>query len=526
MINGEGYYRSFHIQQKKPEESGKISSNNQDSFDVTNVNSNLTEFLDFLEYDISSNVQRCISNEKIKYIVRNKVTSAACTLQECKLENNLLSRCLKICTKKRLNEAKSLYSRKKNEISRKLKLIEHNLMRHILDYYCILLDELNETRYKLANENTENLLLRARYKFLRDLKYFSYHLNLETKGKVTLTILEHDSAQAKRCRKAIKENVNFARIIGPNIYDNIKVIQVFKLDHTLLSSALQSKATTAESGNIKGLFCLVPKSSLYTFCCYGLHSQKYSYSDFSNLETNFPGLFNCPWFLNSCENSFQNYNTCGVARQLSLSNLGFSNIKFSRFSTPLCNTTADSLQNKNSDNPLVSENDLEEGLIIALCRVLVCQLRTISSDITDLEIQQAINNKNDSIYSTKTEEYVLLNPQCVLPEFLMHVSYEINLFDKSNKIKTGTKSESSIETISSIVSWIPPQLVSNGINSSSSSDVGNLFTLNKFNSALKCKKQNQIDYVSLSQKNNDYASKENIVSDIEKTIQNFNKSVK
>ncbi len=523
MINGEGYYRSFYVQHKKNEASGKISSNNHDSVDVTNVSNNLTEFLEFLECDISSNVQRYVSSEKIKYIVRNKVTSAACTLQECKLENNLLSRCIKICTKKRLNEAKTLYYKKKNDVSRKLRLTEDNLMRHVLNYYCILLDELNETRYKLANENTENILFRARYKFLRDLKYFSYHLNLETKGKVTLSHLEHDSAQAKRCRKAIKENVNFARIIGPNIYDNIKVIQVFKLDHTLLSSALQSKATAAESGNIKGLFCLVPKSSLYTFCCYGLHPQKYSYSDFSDLETNFPGLFNCPWFLNS-ENSFQNNNTCGVARQLSLSNLGFSNIKFSRFSTPLCNTTASTFQNKNIDNSLVSENDLEEGLIIALCRVLVCKLRTISSDITESEIQQAINNKNDSIYSTKTEEYVLLNPQCVLPEFLMHVSYEINLFDKSKKIVT--KSESSIENISRIASWLPSQLVSDGINSSSSSDIGNLFTSNKFNSALKCKKYNKIDNVSLSQKNSNYTSKENIVIDIEKIIQNFNKSVK
>ncbi len=522
MINGEGYYRSFYAQQQKSEVANKPSSS-QEIIDVSNGNFNISEFLDFLDYDVSSKLQKYLYNEKIKVIVRNKVTSAACTLQECKLESNLLSHYIKICTKKRLYEAKSLYHKKKIDMNRKLKMAENYLMHQILNYYSILLDELSETRYKLAYENTENILYRARSKFLRDLKYFSYHLNMETKGKVTISLLEHDSAQAKRCRKAIKENVNYARINGSNLFGNIKVLQVFKLDHALLASALQKKAATAESGNIKGLFCLIPKSSLYTFCSYGLHPQKYNFSDLSNLEKSFPNLFHCPWFLNNHDRP--NHNTFGVAKNLSLNSLSFNNIKFSRFSTPLCYMNANAFQNKNSESSFISENDLEEGLIIALCRVLVCQLRTISSDITDLEIQQAIDNKNDSIYSTKTEEYVLLNPQCVLPEFLMHVSYEANLIDNSKKVNRINKTESSDENISSIKSWLPSSLAVDSVHTINCNDTANLFTLNKFNNALKYKIYNQTHTKSDGQKNN-LMSKENIVIDIEKTIQNFHKSVK
>jgi hypothetical protein len=105
----------------------------------------------------------------------------------------------------------------------------------------------------------------------------------------------------------------------------------------------------------------------------------------------------------------------------------------------------------------------------------------------------------------------------------MHVSYEANLIDNSKKVNR--VNESSDENISSIKSWLPSSLAVDSVHTISCNDTGNLFTLNKFNNALKYKIYNQTHTKSDGQKNN-LMSKENIVIDIEKTIQNFHKSVK
>lgn len=59
--------------------------------------------------------------------------------------------------------------------------------------------------------------------------------------------------------------------------------------------------------------------------------------------------------------------------------------------------------------------------MLCLCRVLVLHLKTVDGPITTEEVKEAMQMHYDTIYSTSEEEYVLLQPNFVLPEFFMQV---------------------------------------------------------------------------------------------------------
>jgi hypothetical protein len=49
------------------------------------------------------------------------------------------------------------------------------------------------------------------------------------------------------------------------------------------------------------------------------------------------------------------------------------------------------------------------------------RLRTVEDDFTENQIRNAIADGYDAMYSKSREEYILLRPEYVLPEFIMHV---------------------------------------------------------------------------------------------------------
>jgi hypothetical protein len=90
-----------------------------------------------------------------------------------------------------------------------------------------------------------------------------------------------------------------------------------------------------------------------------------------------------------------------------------------------------------------TRDDAEEGVFLALCRVLILNQMTVEGELTKEIINEAERSNYDALYSTTrwdqsffdswtvfyklcvftidSEEYVLLNPKFVLPEFFMHV---------------------------------------------------------------------------------------------------------
>ena len=112
------------------------------------------------------------------------------------------------------------------------------MMQLVLEYFSILKDEMHATRSRLEFDQVEGQRQKQQAKRLRDVKIFARHLGMETQGKVFLNLLDPNSSQAKRCSTAIRENMNRTLLQSAG-YEDVKVLNVFKLEHTVLSRKLQ-----------------------------------------------------------------------------------------------------------------------------------------------------------------------------------------------------------------------------------------------------------------------------------------------
>jgi hypothetical protein len=124
---------------------------------------------------------------------------------------------------------------------------ESHTMQCILQYYNIIKKELDSSRIRLLYDRLEKQILIKQAEILYQLRLFSSHLIIETKGKIFFSITSYDSQQYIRCVKAIKDNVNIEKINNSNLnIINIidfkmktKVLNVFKLQNGFLSRKLQ-----------------------------------------------------------------------------------------------------------------------------------------------------------------------------------------------------------------------------------------------------------------------------------------------
>jgi hypothetical protein len=100
----------------------------------------------------------------------------------------------------------------KQKVMREMELVQRladkNLMHHVQQYFSLLKDELIKLRLKLSTDSTISSVQRRQAKMLRDIRVFAHYLYHETSSKVVLTALPRDSAQFKRCKKAVKENTS------------------------------------------------------------------------------------------------------------------------------------------------------------------------------------------------------------------------------------------------------------------------------------------------------------------------------
>jgi hypothetical protein len=225
-----------------------------------------------------------------------------------------------------------------------------------------------------------------------------------------------------RCIKAVQDNSNFNFFENNMLKNNekrnidINVIYVLKIEHFLLSRQLQNVASNSENGNIKGLFCMIPKEGLFAFCSYGIHASpiinNINYDNNNNNNFNIiPGLFQQPWYQTKDENNNEELNI--AEKQASNGHNSLCNLRFSRYSTPY-----------SSQSSLVNGYNNKGDTFLALCRVLVSKLKTLQGDITHDDIAKCKSSGYDAIYSCLTEEYVLLNKDYVLPEFIMQVKFD------------------------------------------------------------------------------------------------------
>ena len=117
-----------------------------------------------------------------------------------------------------------------------------DIMKLILQYYAIIQHEIAASREQLIQENIEKDLLYKQASVLRDIRLFACHLMIESRGKLSFTMLPPDSQQFARCVKAVMDNIrndNLNDIETDLLRNKIKVLNVFKLQNSFLSTKLQ-----------------------------------------------------------------------------------------------------------------------------------------------------------------------------------------------------------------------------------------------------------------------------------------------
>eukprot|EP01038_Epipyxis_sp_PR26KG_P010789 gene10789-14486_t len=313
------------------------------------------------------------------------------------------------------------------------------MMKSVLQYYSILYEEMKVTRRRLHNEKLEKEIQIMQENSLKNIRLFACHLAVETKGQIGFTLLSNESPQANRCNKAVLDNVlqSFSSEVD-DLQSKIKVLNVFKLQNSFLASNLQAASeqlVNSKSTKIKGLFCCIPTRFFYNFSVFGLYAQHLNGVADCMLDQLSPNLFHKPWFyyelpdhlsfnVHQYKEISQLLSVAGSASRLATQRDGYLNLRFSRYST--ISTLKD-----------YSAEDIQSGVCLALCRVLISKQMTIQKPIDDEDIIQALSLNYDTLYSTTSEEYVLLQPKFVLPEFIMHTQFPMEIstkFDQSESI--------------------------------------------------------------------------------------------
>lgn len=326
-----------------------------------------------------------------------------------------------------------------------------DIMNLVLNYYKVLKRDVESTHLKLKRERLLNISQKAHCIFKRDVNLFSKRLELESNGNVTLQFLDPDSNQYTRCVKAFKENFVSTNQTNEGMNQkiqssNFEVLSVLKLQHLHLSNLLQKSVSSIQgtgSGKIKGLFCKVPSELLHSFCMLGLHVQpRYNTSQDSGgvIDDLMSTWFQQPWYsISSNHDNENNTNTgihnrgLGVAEYLN-KNINNELLKFSKNS---------SIGNDYDNIALDIGNDStidNEITLVALCRVLVNKIATISSSQFDelSHIDQLDSTSGidfDAISTTEKEEFCLLNPDYVLPEFIIVTKRKDETQDRNTNIE-------------------------------------------------------------------------------------------
>jgi hypothetical protein len=154
---------------------------------------------------------------------------------------------------------------------------------------------------------------------------------------------------------------------------------------------------------------------VYGFTAFGLGSQGFGAGSGISLSgTLLPGLFQLPWFCTELSGSAESIHRPltpsqsrigyeesekdsvkpqGTAETLSRQNCD-QILRFRKYSNPLCGL------GPGSGCPGVSQSEVDEGSFVALCRVLMKNVKTVERSITTEEIKAAISAGYDAIYSS------------------------------------------------------------------------------------------------------------------------------
>ncbi|KAF0690478.1 Aste57867_18134 [Aphanomyces stellatus] len=230
----------------------------------------------------------------------------------------------------------------------------------------------------------------AQAKLTLHLRTFAVYLESETAGQVKLLPLNmHHHPQGIRCRRAAIDNT---KTDAPRM----KVVQVFKLEHSPLLERFQTLVGTLPGVKVKGLFCEIPPDAVERCIAFGMLP-----------EDDATGIFKASWYSSPNERKYAQHVAHAAAP------LEFPK-RFSRYS---------SLR-----GPPAS--------YIALCRVAMQHIAVVPSaspnhpfrftDHADTvyiesEVRPTRPNHHALMDVGRQEEYIVRYPHYVVPEFLIQM---------------------------------------------------------------------------------------------------------
>jgi len=312
------------------------------------------------------------------------------------------------------NDVKSTLSQAVRYSGNINKNYDSRVMEILLSYFSLVKSELLENQVSIEWENKAFQSHKEQALLVQNLKCFAHYVFYETRRKVVLEVLPKDSPQYQQCRQAAKDNVSMITLKAVG-YDGINILRVIKLRHDLLTSQLQAQIVACPQVKVKGLFCIVPRNCIYAFLALGIHGQLPHNILTDQNCLSLSELMKSSWFsFPPSESSFTilDKNSVlieeGKGKRLVEDQVGFAAVRFSKCSTPANLRDLD-------------ETELEQGIHIALCRVVLSRVHNVSGAIAASDLEFAKSLGCDGVHSTTLDEFVILDPRNVLPEFIILV---------------------------------------------------------------------------------------------------------
>ena len=118
---------------------------------------------------------------------------------------------------------------------------DQRLMDIVLQYGSVVTSELAAQASNSQEELAAIEAIRRQEVIAHELKVFARFLQLETRGLMNLTFLEKDNEQYKRCKKAIKDNIN-SKFLRDGNFQGVRVLNICSLQNNRLAKFLQVNA--------------------------------------------------------------------------------------------------------------------------------------------------------------------------------------------------------------------------------------------------------------------------------------------
>ena len=340
-------------------------------------------------------------------------------------------------------------------------------------YYSALEREQETYRRRMEEESLSCNRLSMQVKESLRLSVFAIHLESETDSQILLKRLPPAHPQHVRCRRAASENIKPGFFNGASPFSGINVLDVYKVENAPELDRFQKRAAAMEPGKVKGLFTSVTGTAIERIIALGMGGErdgrggggptspnKRRSPKSNNTKDNNSGhLFRRAWYayhnnkseVGYAENrirksavcqfprSFSRYSTLEADRSAieeaaELERKGIrpvatedTNTTNSTKKTDISKGTKGTKGTKKSTGPNgTTTEDARDGggpvnddiRYLVLCRVAVGKVFVTSKEYRGFP-SVGTDPAFDSMYNPLQEEYLVLRPHQVLPEFVI-----------------------------------------------------------------------------------------------------------